>query len=265
MGASRRRSWPLLRTTSLEGRADRADRLDRRPAHQAGRAARRAPLDRAVRLHRSIAASATESAGLPRPLSAHRRGRAAVFNPGNGVTAALLTSRGSRLPCSRRCSPASRPLRLLLRHEPVAAELTATGCARSRTYEDSAYRSLPHRPVLSPRRLRAGRPAGRCAVSSTSPQSEPREPGPDRRAPRPRDGLAADPAEGQSFTCARRSKPRRARTTPSTGPKSNEYEMHSECDFTPDVLTGLPGRASCRPQLLQSDHTQVRHPGFRTA
>ena len=67
-GARRDRARALRRDV-------RADRLDRRPAHQPGGPARRAPLDRALRLHGELPPAARrDPRALPRPLPADERG-----------------------------------------------------------------------------------------------------------------------------------------------------------------------------------------------
>ena len=76
----------------LTRRHDRADRLDRRPAHVAGRAARRASLDRAVRRQRL--ATGRSAQGIRDyyrrhyPLTAEARAEPDL-NPGNGGVSRL--------------------------------------------------------------------------------------------------------------------------------------------------------------------------------
>ena len=80
-------------------RPDRADRLDRRPAHVAGRAARRAPLDRAVRRECVLpGAEAGDPRLLPPPLPDDRRsaGKPDASTPATAASRSSATSHGPR-------------------------------------------------------------------------------------------------------------------------------------------------------------------------
>ena len=128
----RRRASP--RPGPAAGHPDRGNRLGRRPAHQPGRAARRAPLDRVVRLHaRATAGSATASA-----------------------TTTARTTRSRRPPAPRPTStPATAVSRLC--HEPRVALAVLYETARpvrQRPARRAAVR--PHKPGRGRGRGRPG-------------------------------------------------------------------------------------------------------------
>ena len=124
--------------------------MARRPAHEPGRAARRAPLDRALRLHGALPRAARRHPRLlPRPLPADRRRARArrYLNPGAGWVSAL-------------CARAARRARGD-RGDARAAPLERAGCAccssTSRSRADIDGDRVRAVAVRDSRRRRAGR------------------------------------------------------------------------------------------------------------
>ena len=224
---------------------DRADRLDRRPAHLAGRPARRASLDRAVRRQRLLpGAAAGHPRLLPPPLPADRRraGRPRISTPATAASRGSATSHGSALAVlTAMLAPyaSSGRLLVLLEHEPVRADVA--GRPRSRRHgprpPDRARADRSSPPTSSTRPSWATCCRWRASSSSPAPRRRPR---PASRTPPRR----TQPDNQQAITVLLRGRLPRGR-----GPHDRPAgRVRVLARLRPDVQARLAGPAA-RPDL----------------
>ena len=244
-----------------DGRHDRADRLDRRPAHAAGRAARRAPLDRAVRRQRLATSRSGEgfatTTAATIPLTAEALA-GPHLNPGNGGVSRLCHEpRVALAVLTAMLAPYASGGRLL---GPARARAGPGRGRRATASAPSSVRDLQDRAtsgrLVAPYFLDAtelGDLLPLAGVEFVTGFEARRETGDDRTP-------GAGPARQSAVVhlLLRHGLPRRARTTRSTGPPSTPSGAITCPKLTPAWPGKLLGLDDADPITLKPSAAGVR-------